>query len=163
MDNKRPAWAAAVGAALVGAAVAIGHFAGLAVDDITRGLRGADEIPLVHPEPPPRIPPVSSGGIGILTTTAEEGVSTFHELRKGTPTQQVVASAGCAVMNSGASDTQTQGDYETLITQYLPTDYQTGWSRSLADPYISRAANALWVANVNGGLGRWYIRYCLQL
>lgn len=166
MANKKSGWVAAAGAIVVGAAVAISHSAGLAIDDVMRAVRGgAEEVHLLRPEPPPRIPPVPPREFDTLGSqfkpAVEQGVSTFQDLHKGNPTEQVVASAGCAVMSAGASDTQTQRDYETLIRQQLPAEYQTGFLSTVADRYIPRAANALFLADVNGGLGQSYVRYCV--
>lgn len=155
MAARRSGWAAGLGATVAGAAVFIAHQAGLFADDAARVL------PKVG-----RAGGIGGGVVDVLrdpavSGTLKQAVATFRDLRKGTDEEIVVARVGCAVMNSGVAGSLDQTGYEQQIRALLPAEYVQGPQSFVVDRYVDRAANALTVANANGGAGRWYLQYCV--
>ncbi len=69
--------------------------------------------------------------------------------------------AACAVMNSGITGTGNPADYEVELRAFLPLEYQEAPLSYVVDRHAGRAANAMAIADVNGGLERWYVQYCV--
>lgn len=155
MVEKRSGLVAGLSALVVGAGTLIAHQAGVFADDIAR------QAPKVV-----RQGDIPGNAADVLTdptisNAVKQGVSTFRDMRNGTDEEVAVARAGCAVMNSFASSTADQTSFEARIRGQLPVEVSQGPQSFLVDRYVSRAANALYVANINGGAFRWYAEYCL--
>jgi hypothetical protein len=95
-----------------------------------------------------------------VPAAASAGASTFRQMRNGTAEEKVVARAACAVMSSSAKDTIQEDEYETAIREGLPPMAGSPFAK-VGDRYVARAATAMTIAHQNGGLGNWFVRYCL--
>jgi len=95
-----------------------------------------------------------------LSAAAKQGVSTFREMRKGTEEEKIVVSAACAVMSSSASGTTREDEFEAAIRHQLPPSTGNPFEK-VGDRYVQRAATTLTIAEQDGGLGNWYVRYCV--
>jgi hypothetical protein len=152
--GKVSAFLAAAVAAVVGFAVAAAHDMVPFMEEATHG--GASTVRDLHPAP------IFSDVLDnpALKPALRQAVTTFRGMRNGDPEEKLVAKAACAVMNSGASGSSTQDEYESSIRQQIPSDLLTDL---VVYRYAPRAANALWVAQLNGGLGKWYLQYCVHI
>lgn len=89
-----------------------------------------------------------------------QGRSLFKAMRAGNSDEQVVAKAGCALMNAGLSEDPGQ----QAVADQIRTAVAYDVGDEVADrskKYINRAASAVRAAQLNGGVGRWYVQYCV--
>jgi hypothetical protein len=119
-------------------------------DDAARIFRAAPERPPAVPKPLPHLP---EG----LPAAVKDGVSTFRQMRNGTPEEKVMANAACAVFNQTATGTRRQEELEEEIRRNLPLDVPS----TVVDRYVGKLANAMYAAEVDGGLAKWYVQYCM--
>ena len=90
----------------------------------------------------------------------KQAISTLRSMAKGDPNEKVVASAACATMNYVADTGAGREEFKAQIMQRVRG--QNILITKAVERYADKAADALVVANTNGGTARWYFQYCLR-
>lgn len=145
VTQKKAGWIATLGAALVIAGGVAVREAGYFVDDAVRvGGKGAADV-LLDPGTP---------------TAVKQGVTTFRAMRKGTDAEQIVVQVACSYMNTYLAASSSADQFASDIRSGLPPELLDGIQGHLTDRYVTRAANAMYWAEISGGIGRWYVQYC---
>lgn len=90
----------------------------------------------------------------------KQAISTIRSMAKGDPQEKVVASAACATMNHIADNGAGHEEFKAQIMQRVRG--QNILITKAVERYADKAADALMVANTNGGTARWYFQYCLR-
>jgi hypothetical protein len=117
---------------------------------------------VVKAPPLPHVPPDAVDALNdpVVKESVKQAISLVRSMRRGDADERAVARAMCQVMNLAADDGAGHDALKQRITQGVQDQ---GWLvTKIVDRYAEKAADALVVANTNGGALRWYVQYCVR-
>jgi len=94
-----------------------------------------------------------------LPRVVKDSAQVIKALRGGTTDEQLVARAGCAVMNAGLTASDGHADVRASIYRELGVSSDSLQGLALS-PLVNKVANFMIVAEANGGTARYYALYC---
>lgn len=151
------------GMALVAAASALlAHSAGWVrwADEGAEAVRPG--LPVVDDVVPPRLPPVGDGLGPLAQETLQTAVENYQALRSGTPAQQVVAKAGCAVISDIGKENLkglSAADYQERLEEELRAAGTNPYAPALVR-HVPHAARLISQAELADDALR-YAKFCI--